>query len=369
MRQLHRLEPVADRGLGRIAVDDDAGVKLAVLLQGLDRAGVRQIADQEAGEDLDGLPVADRPHQRRAELGQERLFGLGGAQLLLQPLALGDVPDHRLPAAVGEDLGADLDRDEGAVLAPQLPFGHDRPAPNLLLAELREAIDVLRPAHVDDRPGQDLVARVAEHPAGSAVDVDVVTAQVGDEDGVGRLVDQAVRPRLARGQRLVTAVQGDAGHGEQQEAHDHHRRRQHRHDSCTATTPAPSIRKVTTRPRTIGTSAMGRANRRSWRPPGPVEVAIPMRPRAGRSKSRPTEMRKSPAAVGSAIPMIGIRDGRTRSSTPNRAPKSAVSAASATVRSNHSDGCDRADGRRSSARSAAATSANETAVAGAGRPG
>jgi hypothetical protein len=237
---LHICKPATELGLARVAVDDDPIEQLPVLFHGFDRTGVRELGHDPLRDDLRGLAIVDRRHERRPELGQELLLGLRGAQVLFQPLALADVAYQALPSAVREDLRADLGEHVAAVLPAQRPLEDHRLAPDQLLPHLHQPIDVLGQDHVGDRPCQDLLARVAEHPAAGAVDVGVPAGEIGDEHAVGSLLEEGPGPRAAGFEVLVGPVQGDRGATEHEQADHGHRGRQHRnHRSKCLTADGP----------------------------------------------------------------------------------------------------------------------------------
>jgi hypothetical protein len=226
--ELYLLQLGDEQRRGGVAVHHDTVGRLSALCDGLDHAHFRQLAGDARGDDIYRLPVVDRRHQRRAEVGQELLFGLRRAQVVLQALALADVAHQALPSPVGEDLRADLDRYAAAVFSAQRPLADIGVTPQQLVALPRQPRDVLGREQIDDRRGEDLVARVAEHATAGGVDVGVPPRQVGHEHRVGRVFDQGPRGRAARFERRVDAVQGH-GHAQQHEQTHHRRRgRQHR---------------------------------------------------------------------------------------------------------------------------------------------
>ena len=212
-------------------MDDHPIVELSVLFQGLDRTAVRQLAATRRAT----ISAVSRSSivDTSADPSSARNFCSASAtrSSLFQPLALADVAHQALPSPVREDLRADLGGHEAAVLPAQRPLVDLGVALEQLLPLLREPIDLLGPDQIDDRLAEDLLARVAEHPAAGAVDVGVAAGEVGDEHRVGRLLEEGPRPRAARFEVLVGAVQGDRGAAEHEQADHGHRGRQHRnHD-------------------------------------------------------------------------------------------------------------------------------------------
>ena len=150
------VEPLLD---ARQVVGVDAGDPRVDVAGDLLRAktahlGPARVEDHLAGPDV---PV---PGGEVGALERELDPLLRLAKLVLGPLALADVANEPLPAAVGEDLGAHLDGHVRAVLAAQVPLRDvDLPAQQLLLRLPQRGI-VRGRQQIDDGLADDLVARV-----------------------------------------------------------------------------------------------------------------------------------------------------------------------------------------------------------------
>ena len=121
--------------------------------------------------------------------------------LVLDALAIADVAHERLPAAVRQYLGVQLDRELRPVLSQQPPLGYFGLAREEALLGRGQPTDVFGGDQIDDRLPDDLLPRVSEHLASRAIDVGVAALEVRDEDPVRRVLDQLARLRAARRER------------------------------------------------------------------------------------------------------------------------------------------------------------------------
>ena len=120
---------------------------------------------------------------------------------LLQRLALGDVADDGQdgPLVVEQDRrGVDLDRDDPAVLGPVPPLAGEVAVGELLLEPLLVAGGELGVVDVVGRQRQELLAGVAQEPAGRRVGVEDPAVQGVDEDGVLDPLEEGPAPAAPR---------------------------------------------------------------------------------------------------------------------------------------------------------------------------
>ena len=109
------------------------------------------------------------------------------------------------------------------VLAAERPLGDVGITCVEVLLGFREPLDVLGRDQIHDRLADDLLASVAEHAAAGAVHVGVATREIRHEDPVGGMLDEVTTPRSTQLERLVRAVEGRGGDGEQEQTrHGHH---------------------------------------------------------------------------------------------------------------------------------------------------
>ena len=99
----------------------------------------------------------------------------------------------------GRMLRVHLDRQPGAVLAPQQPLvGLRLPLEHGCLRP-HQAVCVIRGNEFEDGPADDLVAPIAEHRASRGVDVGVSAFDVGHEDPIGASSSKACIPAWLSG--------------------------------------------------------------------------------------------------------------------------------------------------------------------------
>src|SRR5262245_18753399 len=111
--------------------------------------------------------------------------------LIFVLFAPADVADESLPPTVGQDVGVHLDGNVGSVLPNQRPLS----AFNLsrrkkLRSSSLQPGRILGRNDVEDCLADELVAIVAEHPAGRLVDVRVTCVKVGQKECLRRKLDE-----------------------------------------------------------------------------------------------------------------------------------------------------------------------------------
>ncbi len=159
-------------------------------------APVRKIADHQLPERRQCLLVVERRRQQRAGLREEPLFVLDALSFRDRPLSLGDVAGKRLPAAARKDVRAHLDRHHGSVLSPVPPLARVRfSGREQRGTDSGQSGHVLGVDDVGDRLREQLVALVAQHPAGGLVDVHEATIEIREEERIRRELDQIPLPR------------------------------------------------------------------------------------------------------------------------------------------------------------------------------
>ena len=138
------------------------------------------------------VPARDHPVEGLADDGivgrfHDRRHPRGG---LLRPFSLGDVADYPEQIAVGHRGRDHFHRKNRAVLAPELPLPvMNGPSPDLL----QHGLDFPDLRFRDDvrsmQPDQ-FAAGIAEHPAHALVGVEVAALRIGDQDAVGRMLEE-----------------------------------------------------------------------------------------------------------------------------------------------------------------------------------
>jgi hypothetical protein len=115
-----------------------------------------------------------------------------------------DVPNEGLPSPVGKDVRAHFDGERHPVVAETPPFHvlHPLAAEERGLGRLQPG-GVLRGDYVEGGLPDELLARVAEHPARGFVDVGQAGVEIGEEERVGRGVDDLTDARRRPGDLVV----------------------------------------------------------------------------------------------------------------------------------------------------------------------